>query len=212
MQNELIFGEHGLTTIFDGEVVPQLNRNGTVNHYRARGFRYEDVSLMLASGCSILEESRRVPDSRGVYRAAVVIKGVGRSQVKSNFFPQTMTRAEVVQAISDAYAGRELIHRGERLYKGESANLTILMWLDDRGLIVDAMPKAARHNSKVKQAIFRFQHTGKRSKILCHVCHEPKIRICPNGHGGIPDRGLYNGIKPGWRRRLLYLVRGLLRV
>jgi hypothetical protein len=204
MQNESIFSEHGLTTIFEGELVPQLRRDGTVEHYRVRGFRYEDPEQMMLHECSIIESSRRVPDGKGVYRAGVTVRGVNRDVSKSNFFPQSMTRAEVVQSIIEAFDTKEQLQMSERLYAGKSANLTILLWLDENNHIVDAMPKAAQHQNKVKQAIFHHQQTGKRSKLLCHVCLQPKVLVCPEGHTN-PRRSIYKRIirgVSGWLKQL----------
>jgi hypothetical protein len=208
-QNESIFGERGLATIFEGEVAAQLNRDGTVNHYWLLGFRYEDPEVMRASGCSIIEGSRRVPNNRGVYRAGVVVRGVSRDVSKSGFFPQALTRAEIVQAISEAYERRELIQNSQRLYKGKSGRLTIFMWLDAQDRIIDAMPRMGKHFSKAKQALIRYQQTGQRGKLLCHVCYKPRVLVCPDGHGQPPSfiikklRGVRRWYRWFWYKQVL---------
>jgi hypothetical protein len=201
MQRQSIFGEHALATIFEGEVVPQLRKSGEVEHYRVRGFRYEDPEQMMLHECRIIESSRRVPDGKGVYRARVTVRGVNRVAAKSNFFPAAMTRAEVVQAISEAYESKEmvLVQESQQLHVGKSARLTILLWLDGTGRVVDAMPKAGRVN-KAKQAIFEYQQTGKRRKLLCHLCHQPKVLVCPKDHTS--RRSIYKRLLRWWKRAL----------
>ncbi len=200
--NESIFSERALATIFEGEVVPQLRMSGEVEHHRVRGLRYEDPDQMRLSGCAIVESSRRAAVNKSVYSASVSIRGVRRDLSKSNFFPATMTRAEVVQSISEAFDTKEQVQMRERLYVGKSANLTIFLWLDENNCIVDAMPKAARHKNKVKQAIFWYQHTGKRSRLLCHACLQPKVLVCPSGHTN-PRRSIYKRLLR-WCKRTLY--------
>ncbi len=198
MQIEEIFNERGLATIFRGEVVPQMRKNKTVDHYRARGFRYESPEAK-AAGCSLVEASRLTHDSKGVYRARVVVRGVERDQSKSSFFPEHWTREEVIGAIIEAYANREQVGATERLFKGKGRGVAILMYLDERDRVVDAMPKRSNVSSR-RVALNLYERTGKRSKKLCATCYKPKILVCPDGHNIIQHRSVFKRLRKLLRR------------
>jgi hypothetical protein len=200
MQIEEVFSERALATIFDGEVVPQLRRDGTIHHLRARGFRYESAETK-AAGCSIIEASRLMPDGKGVYRASVDVRGVERDQSKSAFFPSHWTRGEVIAAILEAYANRAAVGATERLYKGTGRGVAILLYLDKQDRVVDAMPIRRKVNAR-RAAIYQFERTGKRSKKLCAICDKPKIRVCPDGHNFNQRRSLVGRLKKRWRAML----------
>ncbi len=75
MQKESVFAKGAIERIFDGDIVPNVKKNGEIEHIRIRGFHYEDADVMLARGIEIIEESRTAPDTRGVYRAAIMVRG-----------------------------------------------------------------------------------------------------------------------------------------
>ncbi len=208
MQGQSIFSERALTTIFEGDVESHRKQDGSINNYRVRGFRYEDEEQMRISGCTIKQGTRSICDARGVYRAVVRVRGVGRSPNESSFFPRHMAKEDVVQAISQAYMSRRLIDVPTRLWEGKAGALVIMLWLDESERIIDARPKYKLPTSKAVRAVMRYEQTGHRSKLLCHVCLKPKVLICPDGHG-TKQRGLYNRfIKLGKKLRR-YVVRML---
>jgi hypothetical protein len=196
MQSEEVFSPSGLAMIFDGEVVPQLRRDGTVEHCRARGFRHESAEAK-AAGCVIM--SRRAADSQGVYVARVAVRGVERQQSKSGFFPQHWTREEVIEAITEAYADREHVALAERLYKGRGRAVTILLYLDEFGRVVDAMPKRGRVSAN-REALSLYERTGERSKRLCATCLKPKVLVCP-GHDLHVHKSVFSRLKRWLKRR-----------
>ncbi len=198
MQNEKIFSENALDTIFRGALVPQYKKGGGVHHYRVHGFRYEDTKVMREEEIRIIEDTRIPPDSRGVYVAKVIIKGRARSSQTSGFFPGSMTRDDILRTISEAYENKELVESNQRLFRGEAGNLKIYMFLDEAGCVFDAYPKRQRY-TKLRAALDKLESTGQGSKLLCSVCFQPKIRICPTGHLP-PRRKFYSRIKYHARR------------
>ncbi len=181
MQSETIFSEKALDTIFKGELVPQFKKGGELHHVRVRGFRYEDAEVMSAEGVDVIERTRIPPDGKGVYKAGIVLKGVHRSASANSFFPRSMTREEILQAIVEAYESRVLVEANQKLYKGSGGGLKIMMFLDDAGRVIDALPKRGRY-SRVKAALDQHEKTGQSSKLLCPVCYQPKVLVCPSGH------------------------------
>jgi hypothetical protein len=194
MQNEKIFSEDAFTTIFRGALVPQHNKGGGVHHYRAHGFRYEDPEVMREEEIRIVEETRIPPDGRGVYSAKVIIKGRARPSHVSGFFPESMARGDILRAISEAYENKELVEINQKLFRGKAGNLQIYMFLDEAGRVFDAYPKRYRY-TKLRAALDKLESTGQRSNLLCPICLQPKIRICPTGHW--PPR------RQGFHRRML---------
>lgn len=198
MQSETIFSERGLATIFRGEVVPQLRKDRTVEHYRVRGFRYESAEAEMA-GCVTVKESRTADDGKGVYRARVIVRGIERYQTKSGFFPQRWTRNEVMDAIVEAYAHRELVNSSERLHKGKGRDVSMLIYLDEADCVIDAMPIRGKV-SQSREALNRYERTGKRGKLLCPSCFQPKVLVCPSGHfQSSNQKGLLRRLRKRWR-------------
>jgi hypothetical protein len=200
MQSEEIeiFSERALDAIFQGDVIPQLRKDRTVEHYRARGFRYESAEAK-AAGCSIIEASRVVTDNKGIYRARVDVRGVERDQSKSGFFPASWTRAEVIAAILEAYANRAAVGATERLYRGTGRGVAILLYLDKQDRVVDAMP-VRRKVSARRAAVYQFEQTGKRSKMLCSNCDKAKVRLCPDCHSSNKNLSVFKRVKKLMRR------------
>ena len=100
MQNETeIFTENGLSNIFDGAVI--INQHG---NKQAIGFRWEGVD---ADKCFIFTRSQS--DKNGIYTGNGFVCGIKRKNKtnKSSFFPKDWTRAQVIEAISEAYETRE---------------------------------------------------------------------------------------------------------
>ncbi len=182
MQSESVFAEGAIERIFDGDIVPNLKKNGEVEHIRIRGFRYEDPDVMLARGIEINESSRTAPDIRGVYRAAIMVRGHKRKGTHYGFFPLSMSRDEILKAIVEAYEHRNVVNASNlKLCKGDGGGLPLLMELDDEGRVMDAWPRRARY-TRQQAALWLYATTGKRSKLLCPVCLQPKILFCSHGH------------------------------
>ncbi len=200
MQREDVFAEGAIERIFEGDIVPNVRRNGEIEHIRIRGFHYEDADVMLARGIEIIEESRTAPDTRGVYKAVIMVRGHRRRAAQYGFFPRRLSRDEVLQTIVEAYEHRAIVTAGnQELYKGEGCGLNIYMQLDDAGRVTDAWPRRARY-SRTQRAIWIYARTGKRSKLLCHICLQPKVLCCVR-HGHLPPRRkFYSRIKYHARR------------
>ncbi len=195
MQREDVFAEGAIERIFDGDIVPQLMKSGEIHHVRIRGFRYEDPDVMLARGIEIIEASRTAPDVRGVYRAAIMVRGYRRRGTHWGFFPVAMSRDGIVQAIIKAYENRVLVTTGnQELYKGDGGGLPVFMELDDAGRVTDAWPRRGRY-TRTQAALWLYARTGKRSKLLCPVCLQPKVLCCAK-HGHLPPRRkFFNRVK-----------------
>ncbi len=207
MQEETIFAPDAIDTIFNGKLEPLYNKIGGVHHYRVRGFRYEDPEVMRAGAIRIVEATRIPPDGNGVYFAQVFVKGHKRAPQQSGFFPQSMTRDEIVLAISRAYEKRELVEISQRFYRGKAGTLNIYMFLDENARVIDAYPKRSTY-TRMQQAIHVYGQTGKVSKYLCPVCLQPKVRVCASGHWP-PRRKFFNRMRYRTRRAWFGLWRGL---
>ncbi len=187
MHKEDVFAEGAIERIFDGDIVPNVKKNGKIEHIRIRGFHYEDPDTMLARGIEIIEASRTAPDVRGVYRAAIIVRGYKRKATHWGFFPVMMSRDKIVQAIIEAYENRVIVTQGnQEFYKGDGGGLKIFMQLDGAGRVTDAWPRRARYTA-TQQALWLYARTGKRSKLLCHICLQPKVLCCAK-HGHLPPR------------------------
>ncbi len=182
MHNESVFAKGAIERIFNGDTVQHLRKSGEVEHTRARGFHYEDAAVMRERGIEIVEESRTSPDTRGVYRAAIKIQGHRRRGTHYGFFPRAMSRDEILKAIVEAYEHRTVVNASNlKLCKGEGGGLPLLMELDDEGRVTDAWPRRARY-TRQQAARWLYATTGKRSKLLCPVCLQPKTSCCSHGH------------------------------
>jgi hypothetical protein len=200
MQSETILSEKGMRRIFEGELIEVRTGAGAVHHLRALGFHFEDESVLTARGHRIDEYSRTTPDSRGVYRAGVILEGKQRRGGGGQcFFPYNWRRSQVMEAIAEAYASREAVNWTEqgRFYKGQTARgMRIVMELDEEGRVLNAFPLRAKTN-KAREALYRIDRgLQKKSRYVCGRCQNMKRFCCPFGHGG-PGRkkSLWSRIK-----------------
>jgi hypothetical protein len=179
-----IFSSDGLHRIFEGELEANRTRGGEVNHYRVRGFHFEEAATMIARGIVIDEASRTSMDGRGVYRAGFTLKGSGRcTPTASGFFPVQWSREQVVSAIGEAYETRTLIVAHQRIYEGRTREgMKIRLWLDEADNILDAMPLRAKVNRR-REAQWKLKRgLSKRSRHVCGDCQSLKVYVCPKGH------------------------------
>ena len=117
---------HTVEHVFHG----QINRRG-----QAVGYHHE--SMM---GGGKIVEIIDPPDSRGIYRAKISVKGINKTPV-STFFPKDWNRAQVLNAINEAYENKRIINRQSGLYAGRtSEGLTIRMYINSEGKINTAFP------------------------------------------------------------------------
>jgi hypothetical protein len=214
---ESVISARGRTIIFEGEVIQERRKDGTIHHVRVLGFRLEDVRVMERMGNKIVEASRTPPDANQVYKASVIVGGVKRKASGSVFFPSTWTVAQVEQAIAEAYLVK-VAHRykGNSCYEGLSnSGLHIVMKMDDAGLVLDAFPLPLAVTAK--QALEWRVDTGraKRNRHYCAKCGSLKVarRVCPKTADGLsncaPIQFGAKWIKKRWRQlyRLLILIR-----
>jgi hypothetical protein len=172
MQNGNIFAEGALDRIFYGELDPNKRTDGTIAHYRVRGFRHESDEAT-RRGAVKVEASHTHTEASGVYSASVMVQGMKRRQSHSVFFPATWTPHEIELAIAEAYEGRQATRRS-RWFKGKtSGGIEIFMELDASGRVLDARP--------------RTPSLPRRRKAQCGMCGDGLIRVCPRGHGA-PSR------------------------
>jgi hypothetical protein len=163
-----IFAAGALDRIFYGELDPNKRTDGTIAHYRVRGFRHESEAAT-RRGSLLIGDSRSFPDIRGVYAAAVTVQGIKRRKSQSVFFPSTWTPHEIELAIAEAYEGRQATRRSRWFTGKTSGGIKILMELDASGRVLDARP--------------RTPSMPKRRKAQCGVCGDGLIKLCPRGHG-----------------------------
>ncbi|MGE7219248.1 T7SS effector LXG polymorphic toxin [Priestia koreensis] len=80
------------------------------------------------------------PDSRGIYKAKVAVKGK-RKDAPSTFFPKDWNRVQVLNAINEAYENKRVIRPRDRFYEGTtSEGIRIQMYLNRYGKIKTAFP------------------------------------------------------------------------
>jgi phosphoribosyl-AMP cyclohydrolase len=169
MQNGNIFADGALDRIFYGELDPNKRTDGTIAHYRVRGFRHESEAAT-RNGCSIVGNTRSLPNAQGVYAAATTMFGIKRRKSQSVFFPVTWTQDDIERVIAEVFETMRATGRG-RWFKGEtSGGMKLLVELDTRWCVADAMP-------------YLPLTTPKRRKPACGVCGESLIKVCPRGHG-----------------------------
>ena len=104
----------------------------------ASGYHYEGIKDTPGRADP---ETRSDPDDSGVYTARVTVNGKNKKGNKgySSFFPVELSPQEVVDAISEAYNGRE--HVNGNTYEGVSeGGIVIDMYLTDDGKIISAFP------------------------------------------------------------------------
>jgi hypothetical protein len=167
-----IFAEKGLSTIFDGALLPNVNKQiNQVNNYRVIGYRLESIkNEKVQVACKMPE------DVNGVYTATVFFDGIrrkGRSRT-SVFFPRHWTKEEVTDAVFQAYQNKSVKKPSENQYIGTAEKgMHIILWLDKAGKVVDAMP--------FRDEILEINRRRK-AKSHCKICCQPKSFICPEHH------------------------------
>lgn len=166
-----IFANTGLVTIFDGVLVPQVDKEtNKLAHYRAIGYRLENKESKNVQVYSISEA-----DSRGVYSANLFLDNVRRRsrRNRSNFFPKDWNREQVTDSIFEAYQSKTQINIANKQYIGQTSDgMTISLWLDESDKVIDAMP--------LRDGVW--QGRKKKAKRCCKRCGQPKQTICLNHH------------------------------
>jgi hypothetical protein len=167
-----IFSEKGLSNIFDGALLPNVNKQSNqVNNYRVIGYRLESIqSEKVRVIC-------RMPEAaNGVYTATVFFDGLrrrGKSKT-SNFFPKHWMRDEVTDAIFEAYKNKTVKKPSDNQYIGTSEKgMHIIIWLDKVGKVTDAMP--------FRDVVLDLNRRRK-AKSHCEICQRPKYYICLEHH------------------------------
>jgi hypothetical protein len=201
MHTETSISEKGVQRIFEGELLEVRTRGGTLHHLRGVGYHLEDEAVMSARGHVINELSRTTPDSRGVYRAEVIIEGKqkrGGGGQGQAFFPYNWRRSQVLEAIAEAHANRQPHNVGEqgRFFKGRTARgMQIVMELDEAGRVVNAFPLRAKVNPR-REALYKIDRgLQRKGKYVCGKCHSLKYLCCPFGHGDPKRRGIIARLK-----------------
>jgi hypothetical protein len=85
--------------------------------------------------------------------------------------------------------------------------LKVYLYLDEAERIIDASPRRNNYSRK-RMAVYLLEKTGKRSKLLCPVCFQPKVMVCASGHWP-PRAKFYNRLRYRTRRAWFGLWRGL---
>jgi hypothetical protein len=167
-----IFAEKGLSNIFDGALLPNVNKQTSqVNNYRVIGYRLESIkNEKVQVACRMPE------DANGVYAATVFFDGIrrkGRSRT-SVFFPKHWTKDEVTDAIFRAYQNKSVKEPSENQYIGTAEKgMHIILWLDKAGKVVDAMP--------FRDVVLELNRRIK-ANSHCKICRQSKSFICPDHH------------------------------
>ncbi|WP_246021125.1 EndoU domain-containing protein [Paenibacillus lentus] len=116
--------ENGLNHIFDGEIL----KNGSAN-----GFHYEGMPNSNGKIVGNIDP----PNEFGVYQATIEVNGVLK-QPKSTFFPKEWTPQQVIDAINEAFAKKEVFKNNR--YRGNTdAGIKIEMVIRN-GKIISAYP------------------------------------------------------------------------
>ncbi len=129
LENTEIFLPSAIEHIFIGTI----NKKGN-----ATGYHYDAIE---DSAGEIIEGTKSMPDSNGVYEGKVKVNGIAKSGNKgySTFYPEDMSPQEVVDAINEAYEAREVLN--ENLYAGITDDgIEIDMALTDDDKIITAYP------------------------------------------------------------------------
>ena len=129
LENTEIFLPSAIEHIFIGTI----NKKGN-----ATGYHYDAIE---DSAGEIIEGTKSMPDSNGVYEGKVKVNGIAKSGNKgySTFYPEDMSPQEVVDAINEAYEAREVLNGN--LYAGITDDgIEIDMALTDDDKIITAYP------------------------------------------------------------------------
>ena len=122
--------------------------SGVKRKGEVQGFHYEGAQKQIradfrraTAGTRVIENTRTEPDSRGVYRAKVEVRGIEKKHY-SSFFPRSWSKAGVLKTIDEAYANRRQINTKRPNYlEGVAANgMTVGMLFNKSGEIVSAFP------------------------------------------------------------------------
>ncbi len=167
-----IFAEKGLSNIFDGALLPNVNKQSNqVNNYKVIGYRLESIQSERVQVICRMPE-----DANGVYTATVYFDGIrrrGRSTT-SVFFPKHWTKDEVIDAIFQAYQNKSVKKPSESQYIGTTEKgMHIFLWLDATGKVLDAMP--------FRDAVLELNRRRK-AKATCKVCGKFKHYVCLEHH------------------------------
>jgi hypothetical protein len=167
-----IFADKGLSIIFDGALLPNINQTtNEVNNYKVIGYRLESVRSE-----KVRVIVRQPEDVNGVYVATVYLDGFRRKgkSTSSVFFPRHWTKDEVTDAIFESYQNRTLKNVLDRQYIGKtSREMHVILWLDENNKVIDAMP--------FRDAVKEFNRR-KKAKAICKICSEPKHYVCLECH------------------------------
>ena len=126
LKNTDNFADGKLKHIFSGEI----NKSG-----KAVGFHYEGLTGVDGKVVNITKQ----PNKYGVYEAAVKIDGIDKIN-KSTFFPKDWTPQQVIDAINEAFANKQLVQGRTTLYQGASkSGIEIRMYVEN-GKITSAWP------------------------------------------------------------------------
>jgi len=126
LQNRECISDYGIEHIFFG----------TAYKGKASGYHYEGISASATIEAGTISEV----DSFGVYRAKVLVDGIAKKPM-STFFPKNWTPQQVVNAIKEAFANKELNSGSTNMYQGvTNTGIKIEMMLDQNGLIKSAYP------------------------------------------------------------------------
>jgi ribosomal protein L34E len=163
-----IFAEKGLTNIFDGALIPNLNKQtNQINNCRVIGYRLESIkSEKVQVNCRMPE------DANGVYAATVIFDGIRRrgKNKTSVFFPKHWTKDEVTDAIFEAYQNKSVKNPSDNQYIGTSKKgMHVILWLDETGKVQDAMP--------FRDVVIELNRR-RRARKHCGICDQPKHYVC----------------------------------
>jgi hypothetical protein len=186
-----IFAEKGLTTIFDGALLPNINQTtNEVNNYRVIGYRLESIRHE-----NVRVISRQPEDSNGIYTATVFFDGVRRKgkSKSSVFFPRYWSKDEVIEAIFEAYQNRIVRKVSDNQYIGKtSKEMHVFLWLDEADKVIDAMP--------FRDAVIE-KNRSRKAKATCKVCGLSKNYVCLECHN---PRNKLTGIKRILKKSMYY--------
>ncbi len=202
-----IFADKALDRIFNGAVEPQIKSDdGTVNHYRLRGFRLESDEAT-AHGSYVDDGSHTATDKHGVYKSACRVQGVKRRQNRSAFFPRGWTRARAIEAISEAHANRRMVAINAKHWRGSTAEgIKVDLYLDEAQRVEDASPVMD------EVVALKRKREGKYQKH-CATCGTVRRVNCPRGHDGwlMPPMLARLSKRAGWFKRFVkYQVNSIL--
>jgi hypothetical protein len=174
MQSSIV-SERGLKRIFEGELAPQVTREGKTYHYRMLGFRLVSAEVMLRESYKVRLDAFSYPDCRGAYSATWILES-GR-KMRQTFFPMKWSRADVLAAIGEAYATRAPIQweTPGKFFQGRTrGGMRIVLELDESDHVVDAVPrKGAMSYERV--ARWRVQQGfAKSGRYFCVECGKLK--------------------------------------